>query len=243
MKKKTNPAITVFVAMGGPPSGTLSRTYILIQFPARHCCCSWLDLKPKEINAEAAFTTVVRGLASLKPLKTHRCAEVSRWMGRKLKLNVFIDEHKVNRKYPEVFISLSYTLRGSRNLQTEYSAHGFTLNWHAARILNHFLHIDYWLFPSCLVVAFPKQHSRQTYIYSFMFEGWGHFPSKAPLSPVAGWACYWCSGIYGNAGDLRWRITSNLFQAVSHLSLLKDIFMKFNHLFEVNMNIYLWMIF
>lgn len=70
-------------------------------------------------------------------------------------------------------------------------------------------------------LAFPKQHSCQTYDthdkttwnyrsclcreeefwdLSFMFGHMrgGHFPSTAPLSPVADSTCFWCSpGIYG----------------------------------------------
>lgn len=43
-----------------------------------------LDIKPKEQNEEAAFTTVVLALASLQCLKTHWCTAVSRQMAKKL---------------------------------------------------------------------------------------------------------------------------------------------------------------
>lgn len=49
-------------------------------------------------------------------------------MGRKIYMIVFIDEHKANRKYFEVFMRVSYMLRGSRNLQTQFPAPWFTPN-------------------------------------------------------------------------------------------------------------------
>lgn len=61
---------------------------------------------------------------SIRP--TFKNTLVSRQMNRKIYMIVFIDEHKVNRKHSEVFMRVSYTLRGSRNLQTEFLARGFT---------------------------------------------------------------------------------------------------------------------